>query len=64
MESTEGVLYTLSSPLLLRVLHPEREQGEGTPLLWRDRGPLDPWEMVIKVVFQGLWRETGVAQGV
>jgi len=55
--------YLPPSFLLLRVPHCECEQGEGTPLLWRDRGPLDPCEVVVKVVFLELWRET-VARGV
>ena len=36
--------------LLRRVLHLEREQGEETSLLWGNRGPLDSWEVVVKVV--------------
>jgi len=59
---------TRPSPLILllqRVLHPEREQGKGTSLQWGDRGPLDPCEVVVKIVFLGLWCETvAVAQGV
>jgi len=50
--------YPPPSFLLGRVPHPDCEQGEGAPLLWRDRGPLDPWEVVAKVGFLELWRET------
>ena len=34
-------------------------QGEGTPLLWRVRGPSDPWEVVIEAVFPNRW-DSGV----
>ena len=60
MSNREERKGTPSSPYPNYCLYyiPNGRQGEGTPLLWRDQRPLDPWEVVYEAVFPDPW-DTG-----